>query len=62
MRCLAEPAPEMAMLEGQNLRNRLRLGSGLVMFVFVTGHLLNHAMGLISLEVMQAATAVFTDP
>lgn len=48
--------------KGQLLRNRLRLGSGLVMFVFVTGHFLNHALGLISLEAMQAGTAVFTDP
>jgi adenylate cyclase len=52
----------MAQLDGQTMQNRLRLGSGLVMFVFVTGHLLNHVMGLISLEVMQAATVVFTDP
>ena len=33
---------------------RLRLISGLVMFVFVIGHLSNHTLGLISLEVMNA--------
>src|SRR4051794_29835777 len=29
---------------------RARLGSGLVIFIFVTLHLSNHALGLISLE------------
>ena len=32
---------------------RLRLVSGLVMLVYVTMHLLNHAVGLISLEAME---------
>jgi adenylate cyclase len=34
---------------------RLRLGSGLVMLAYVTMHLLNHAMGLISLQAMEDA-------
>ena len=32
---------------------RLRLVSGLVMLAYVTMHLLNHAVGLISLEAME---------
>ena len=32
---------------------RLRLFSGLVMLAYVTMHLLNHALGLISLEAME---------
>ncbi len=32
----------------------IRLYSGLVLFVFVSGHLANHAVGLISLEAMEA--------
>lgn len=44
------------------MRNRLRLCSGIILFVFVTGHLLNHMMGLISLDVMQAATTIFLKP
>ena len=32
---------------------RLRLGSGLVMLAYVTMHLLNHAMGLLSLQAME---------
>src|SRR6516162_5800313 len=34
---------------------RLRLGSGLVMLAYVTMHLLNHAMGLLSLQAMEDA-------
>lgn len=44
------------------MRNRLRLCSGVILFIFVTGHLLNHTMGLISLQAMQAATVVFLSP
>ncbi|MES2667218.1 MAG: adenylate/guanylate cyclase domain-containing protein [Pseudomonadota bacterium] len=33
---------------------RLRIASGLVLFLFATTHFLNHALGLISLEAMQA--------
>ena len=38
---------------------RLRLGSGLVLFVFVATHLLNHSLGNISLEAMEAGRRVF---
>lgn len=48
--------------DAQTIRNRLRLASGLVLFVFVTGHLINHALGLVSLDLMDKATAVFLKP
>ena len=38
---------------------RVRLGSGLVLFVFVATHLVNHAWGLASLEALAAARDVF---
>ena len=44
------------------MQNRLRLYSGIVLFAYVTGHLLNHTMGLISIPMMQAATEVLLDP
>ncbi len=42
-----------------DITQRLRLISGLTMFVFVTTHLLNHALGLVSLDVMQAVQRIF---
>lgn len=33
----------------------LRIGSGLILFAFATTHLLNHALGLISIDAMNAA-------
>ena len=41
-----------------NLR-RIRLISGLVLFVYVTTHFLNHALGLISHEALAGGRAVF---
>lgn len=38
---------------------RLRLASGLVLFLFVATHLLNHSLGNISLEAMEAGRRVF---
>jgi adenylate cyclase len=38
---------------------RLRLGTGLVLFTYVTTHLLNHALGLVSLAAMDAARPWF---
>ncbi|MDA7949186.1 MAG: 2Fe-2S iron-sulfur cluster-binding protein [Hyphomicrobiaceae bacterium] len=52
----------MALFEAQTLRNRLRLGSGIVMFVFVTGHLINHMFGLVSIGAMQDATGILLAP
>jgi adenylate cyclase len=36
----------------ENVIRRLRLGSGLVMFAYVTTHFLNHSLGLLSVDVM----------
>src|SRR5919201_6942284 len=38
---------------------RVRLASGLVLFAYVTTHLANHALGLISLDAMEAGRASF---
>ncbi|MEH6547400.1 MAG: adenylate/guanylate cyclase domain-containing protein [Sneathiella sp.] len=40
---------------------RLRLVSGLVLMVFLTGHLLNHSLGLISLNAMEIGRGVFLE-
>src|SRR5260221_1509141 len=39
-------------------RRDLRLGSGLVLFAFVTAHLANHALGLVSVNVAEAGLRV----
>lgn len=44
------------------MRNQLRQWTGLIMFTFVAGHLLNHILGLVSLDLMEAGTAVFVAP
>src|SRR5690606_19957463 len=49
----------MDRLRALNLPTRLRLLSGLTMFTFVVTHLSNHALGLISLDVMLAGQRVF---
>ncbi|MEQ8665058.1 MAG: adenylate/guanylate cyclase domain-containing protein [Rhodospirillales bacterium] len=41
---------------------RLRLYSGLLLFVYVTGHLINHMAGIISLDAMNAANRVLAAP
>ena len=41
------------------MTQRIRLIAGLVLFVYVTTHLLNHALGLISLEAMDDGRGVF---
>jgi len=38
----------------------LRLASGLVLFVYVTSHFLNHAAGLISLAAMESGAVLYT--
>lgn len=40
-------------------RQKLRLASGLVLLAFAFTHLLNHALGIVSLEAMEAGRAVF---
>ncbi len=39
---------------GGHLAQRLRLASGLVLFVYVLIHLLNHALGVVSIDWMEA--------
>src|SRR3954467_4271589 len=41
------------------LVNRTRLASGLVMFSYISGHLLTHALGVVSLDAMLTAQIVF---
>jgi adenylate cyclase len=45
-------APESRLLRG-SLAQRLRILSGLILFAFVLTHLLNHALGLVSIEAME---------
>jgi adenylate cyclase len=52
------PAPRASRGNGLIL-TRLRLFSGLTLFTFVVTHLANHALGLVSLDVMRAGQAVF---
>ncbi|MGE3781371.1 MAG: hypothetical protein AB7H71_01345 [Alphaproteobacteria bacterium] len=42
------------------MSRRLRLASGLFMLAYVTTHLLNHAVGLVSVAAMQRVLWVFT--
>ena len=41
------------------LQQRLRLWSGLVLFAYVTTHLANHALGVVSVDAMEAGRTVF---
>jgi len=43
------------------MQNRLRLYSGLILFTFVTGHFINHALGLISVDAMLQGSRFFVD-
>lgn len=55
---MSETAP--AAPRGQSAgERRLRLATGLVLFSFVLTHLLNHALGLVSLAAMEAGRDVF---
>lgn len=59
-----QPVSPISGIIGSKFRFRvtkraLRLGSGLFLFAFVFAHLSNHALGLISLEAMQAGHRVF---
>lgn len=40
---------------------RLRLASGIVLFIYIFSHLLNHALGLISLNLAERALAIAKD-
>ena len=50
---------ELAILRSVFRPDRIRLFSGLVLMLFLTGHLLNHALGLISLGAMEIGRDVF---
>ena len=41
------------------MSGRLRLWSGYVLFIYVVTHLLNHALGLISLRVLEEGRGWF---
>lgn len=41
------------------LFSRVRIGSGIVLFLYAATHLLNHALGLVSLEVLEYARRLF---
>ncbi len=43
----------------EELYSRTKLASGLVLFTFLLTHLLNHALGLIALDAMQAGAVAF---
>jgi len=43
------------------LRRELRMGSGLVLFTYITAHLFNHALGLISLNTAEEALGIAED-
>ncbi len=47
----------MHVLARGDILQRLRLASGLVLFTFAATHFLNHALGLVSLDAMQAMQA-----
>ena len=44
---------------GKGWTRKLRLGSGLVLFAFVTTHFINHSLGNISLQAQEAGREVF---
>ncbi len=41
------------------MQSRIRLGSGLILLVFVSTHFFNHMLGLVSLQAAEAARAIF---
>ena len=47
------------MTQSRNLAVRLRILSGLVLLAFVLTHLLNHSLGVLSLDAMEAGRLVF---
>src|SRR6185369_16723049 len=46
-------------VETRELLRTLRLWSGVVLFVYVTTHLLNHTLGLVSLGAMEQGSELF---
>ena len=56
----AAAAREQRRLPGWLTLRNVRLVSGLILFAFVTAHLTNHALGLVSLDAMEAMREVRT--
>ncbi len=56
---MSDSAPTPAKPGIDAILQRLRLISGVVLFVFLVTHLLNHALGLISLDALDAGRDVF---
>ena len=56
---LSSLKPRSRLLAGRITVPRLRLASGLFLFFFVITHLLNHGLGMISLEAMEAGQRWF---
>ena len=50
-------SPTVALARRPTQRD-IRLASGLVLFVYVTSHLVNHALGLISIDVAERGLAL----
>jgi adenylate cyclase len=48
-----------AALSLPQLVNRIRLATGLVLFAYATTHLLNHSLGLVSLDAMDSGRRIF---
>lgn len=48
----------LARLTSSGVRRNLRMASGLVLFFYIGAHLLNHALGLVSLETAEAAMMI----
>src|ERR1044071_3361279 len=40
------------------IRRHLRMSSGLILFFYITSHLINHALGLVSLEAAEAGMSI----
>lgn len=45
-------------LASSSIRRSLRLASGLVLFVYITAHLVNHSLGLVSLQTAEAGLEI----
>ena len=50
--------PEVSPIWRGSVPQRIRLGSGLILFAFATTHFLNHALGLVSLDAMNGFDAL----
>jgi adenylate cyclase len=48
----------LAELASSSVRRRLRMASGLVLFTYIGAHLVNHALGLISLETAERGMSI----